>query len=214
MEFSALDWFILVALTGGLIRGFMVGAIRQVASLAGLLVSFFMAVQFMGPTGDLVVQSLGLAAQTSPLVGFVVVFAGVQLVVLATARLIERVVDSLALSTVNRLAGSALGAFKAALILSVLFLVLGAMQMPGADTRGSSTLYEPVAGVLPQTWDAAASYLPAVKRVSDEFGGAVRPHLTPDAPSDDVTPDDNVPPPETTPPADSTDDQATTARVF
>lgn len=183
MSLSALDWFILAVLAGGLARGIMVGAVRQVASLAGLLVAFFVSVQFMQPVGELIVSSLGLAPELIPIVGFVSLFLGIQLLFTALSRLLEQILDTLNLSIANRAAGGALGGFKAALLLSVLFLVLQSVKIPGPDVRQASSLYAPVATVLPQTWDAAATYVPQVKRVSDQFGDDVRQRLQPSSDS-------------------------------
>lgn len=174
---TALDWFILIVLTGGLIRGFMVGAVRQVASLLGLVVAFFLSVQLMHPVGALIVSSLGLSEAVGPIAGFIVIFVGVQLLFLALSRLFERVLETLSLSLVNRAAGGALGGFKAALLLSVLFLVLSGMEMPSKKARKQSALYSPVASALPKTLDAASPYLPAAERASQTFGTSVRPVL-------------------------------------
>lgn len=179
MQLAALDWFILIVLAGGLIRGFMVGAVRQVASIAGLVVSFFLSVQLMHAVGGLIVVSLGLSEAVGPIAGFVVIFVGVQLLFLALSRLLERVLETLSLSLVNRAAGGALGGFKAALLLSVLFLVLSGMEMPSSQVRKQSMLYAPVATALPKTLDAASPYLPAAKRASETFGRTVRPQLRP-----------------------------------
>ena len=173
MQLAALDWFILIVLAGGLIRGFMVGAVRQVASIAGLTVAFFLSVQLMHPIGGLIVSSLGLSEAVGPIAGFVVIFVGVQLLFLALSRLLERVLETLSLSLVNRAAGGALGGFKAALLLSVLFLVLSGMEMPSQQVRKQSMLYAPVATALPKTLDAASPYLPAAERASKTFDGTV-----------------------------------------
>ena len=181
MSLAALDWFILVILAGGLIRGFMVGAVRQVASLLGLLLAFFLSVQLMHPVGALIVSSLGLSEAVAPIAGFIVIFVGVQLLFLALSRLLERVLETLSLSLVNRAAGGALGGFKAALLLSVLFLVLAGMEMPSTQVRQRSVLYSPVAKALPETLDAASPYLPAAQRASETFGQTVRPQINPSA---------------------------------
>lgn len=177
MGVSLLDGFIVLVVAGGLIHGSTVGAIRQVTSLIGFLVAFLVGVQLMHPVGRLVVARLGIADTVAPVVGFAVLFVGIQLLFYLLSRLVERVIETLSLSLVNRAAGGALGAFKAALLLSVLFLVLSSVQMPGAETRKQSVLYGPVAGVLPKTLDAASAYLPAAKRASETFGREVRPRL-------------------------------------
>lgn len=190
MNMPALDWFIVIVLAGGLIRGFMVGAVRQVTSLAGIVVALLMSVQFMHPIGALIVSSLGLSEAVAPIAGFVVIFVGIQLLFLALSRLVERVLETLSLTLVNRAAGGALGGFKAALLLSVLFLVLSGMEMPSEETRSRSMLYPPVAKALPETLEAASPYLPAAKRASDTFGRRVRPKLEPHADSSGSDPEE------------------------
>jgi membrane protein required for colicin V production len=179
MELAALDWFILIVLTGGLIRGFVVGAVRQVASLLGLVLAFFLSVQLMHPVGTLIVSSLGLSESVAPIAGFIVIFVGVQLIFLALSRLLEQILDTLSLNLVNRAAGGALGGFKAALLLSILFLVLSGLEMPSKQIRNRSVLYSPVASALPKTLEATSPYLPAAKRASETFGHAVEPTLQP-----------------------------------
>jgi len=173
-DFTLLDWFILFMVGGGLVRGFTIGAVRQIASLIGVLLAFLLSVQFMRPVGQTVAASVGLSAEIAPLIGFVVLFGGVLILGTAVTRLVERMIVALSLTVVNRLVGAAVGALKSVLLLSVLFLVLASVQMPGPDVRSESQLYEPVATALPKAWDATAGYLPKVKRVSEQFGDQVQ----------------------------------------
>lgn len=177
MGLVALDWFILLILAGGLIRGFYVGAVRQVASLLGIVVALFLSVQLMHPIGALIVDTFGFSEGMGPIAGFVVVFIGIQLLFLALSRLLEKVLESLSLTLVNRAAGGALGGFKAALLLSVLFLVLSGMDVPNEETRKESVLYSPVASALPKTLEATSPYIPAAERASDAFGNSIHPDL-------------------------------------
>lgn len=170
MPLVPLDWFILIVLAAGLVRGFVVGAVRQVASLVGLVVAVVLSVQWMHPVGALVVSSLGLSEAVGPVAGFVVIFLGVQVLFFGVSRLVEGLLETLSLTVLNRAAGGALGGFKAALLLSVLFLVLSGLEMPSEDVRRDSVLYTPVAKALPETLEAASPYLPAADRATDYFG--------------------------------------------
>lgn len=192
---SALDWFILVVLFGGLIRGYIVGALRQVASLIGLAVAFLFSVEFMDLVGNLVVSSLGLSESLAPLAGFTLLFLGVYLIFLAISRLLEHVLESLSLSVMNRAAGGAVGGFKAALLLSLLFLVLTGMELPDQQTRKASAFYHPIAQLLPETIEVAEEWFPAAKEAADKLGREVRsdlqspPNQSSDAESAALTPD-------------------------
>lgn len=169
MSLALLDWFILLVLAGGLLRGFMVGAVRQVASIVGLVAALLLSVQLMHPVGAVIASSLGLSTAVGPVAGFVVIFIGTHLVFFGLSRLIEGLLETLSLSLVNRAAGGALGGLKAALLLSVLFLVLAGFQMPSQEVREESVLYAPMAQALPKTLEAAAPYVPAADRARDIF---------------------------------------------
>lgn len=168
-EFNTLDLLILTGLAVGMVRGFWTGVIRQVAGLVGLVLAFLVALRLMAPVGAMVVESLGLSEELAPVLGFIVVFLVVQIVVFALARTIEKLIGVLKLGIINRLAGGLFGAFKAALLVSVIFLVLATFDTPSEETRQGSMLYKPVAGVLPRAWDAAAEQWPRIERLADKF---------------------------------------------
>lgn len=171
---TTLDLLILVALAGGIMHGFTTGLIKQVASIFGMIVAFLLAVQLMQPAGEAVAESIGASPTLAPLLGFVVVYLAVQLTVIIIAKVVEKAVGALKLSGVNRVLGGAAGAFKAALVLSVAFLVLGRFDIPGPMTQENSSLYSPVASVLPASWDYVASNMSEVKKISERFGVEIK----------------------------------------
>lgn len=174
---NVIDLIIVLVVAGGIVRGFTVGAVRQVTSLVGVVAAFAMAVQLMQRVGDLIVQSLGIAEAAAPVLGFIVVFLAVQAVFYFIGRLVEYLLDALFLSTVNRLLGSAVGALKAALLLSVAFLVLTEINYPSTSLKQGSLLYEPVAQVLPKTWAVASEHVPDLKALSEQFGRQIEAEL-------------------------------------
>jgi len=170
----ALDWVILLILLGGLLRGYMVGAVRQVGSVIGIVAALLFSVEFMDSVGALIVSSVGLSDTLGPLAGFTVLFLGVYLLFLALARLVEQVLQSFSLSVVNKVLGGAVGSIKAALLLSLLFLVLAGMELPEEETRTDSAFYRPIAELLPKTIEAAEEWVPAAKKAADQLGRQVR----------------------------------------
>ncbi|WP_022834782.1 CvpA family protein [Salisaeta longa] len=163
---TAIDWFIGAVLAIGLARGVQAGAVRQVAGLLSWGLAFLVGAAFMHPVGRAVGDSLNLAAAAEPLVGFVLAFVGALIITYALAHLLEKTLDALKLTIVNRLSGGLFGAAKAALMLSVLFFVLHHVGVPSAEVRARSQLYRPVAHALPTTWNAVAPYLPAAQQLT------------------------------------------------
>jgi membrane protein required for colicin V production len=182
---NGLDLFILAVLAGGLVIGFRSGLIKQALSLVGLVVAFLLALRLMEGVGEMAAHSLGISPDIAPLVGFALVFGGVQLTVFALVRLLEAVVGALKLSAVNRVLGGAVGGLKATIVLSVVFLLLGYLAVPSEATQRSSAFYEPVSVVLPATWETVRVYFPQVQGLSERFGDEVEqrlPDATPAAP--------------------------------
>ena len=166
---ATLDLLILLGLGVGLARGFWTGGVRQAASLLGLVLAFLLALQLMNQVGYLIIGLTGISEQVAPAVGFLVVFVVVQIAIFAIARMLEHVLRMIGLGIVNRFIGGAIGGLKAALLLSILFLVLSAFNIPEPEARRQSELYGPVAGLLPRAWDLAADQWPRVERLYDRF---------------------------------------------
>ncbi len=167
---NTLDILILVALGAGVVHGFTTGLIRQVSSVVGLILSFVMAARFMVSVADAASRLLGISEDLAPLVGFILVFILIQIIAFALAKMVESVIGALKLTTVNRALGGAFGAVKAALVLSVLFLVLDYVNLPGDAIESKSSFYSPVAGLFPKAWDFASEKWPQVESMSQKFG--------------------------------------------
>ena len=174
MPSSILDILIAAGLLIGLARGLSTGAVRQVLGLAGTALAIVLALELMHPVGNAIGGILGAGEAVVPILGFIVVFAAVQLALYALAKVIETSLKLLRLSMANRVAGAVFGLCKAALLLSVLFLVLNFFNIPNPENRGASTLYRPVAAVFPATWGFVAQRFPAIRNLSDRFGEEVR----------------------------------------
>lgn len=183
---NILDLIILGMLAVGMIVGLRSGLIKQVASLVGLVLAFVLGLQFMHPVGATAVESLGVSESLGPLLGFVLVFLGVQVAVFAVVKIVEGLIGALKLSSVNRVLGGAMGGFKAALVLSVAFLVLSNLDIPDANARSSSRLYVPVSSVVPETWEFITGEFPAVKQLPEQVGIPV-PGTGPDASVDTLS---------------------------
>ena len=167
---NSLDFLILAALAGGLVVGLRSGLIKQALSFVGMLAAFVLSLHLMAPVGTMVSGSLGVSEDIAPLVGFVLVFLAVQVGVFGLTRLLETIIGALKLSWANRLLGGAVGAFKAGLILSVVFLVLGYLNVPGEQTRNESAFYAPISTVMPEAWDYVSEAFPQLVQVSERFG--------------------------------------------
>ncbi|MEX1055998.1 MAG: CvpA family protein, partial [Rhodothermales bacterium] len=173
MSIQSLDILIIILLVVGIVRGFMKGAIRQALGLVGSVLAVILGLEFMHPMGQAIAGLVGLSEPLYAPVGFIAIFAAVEILVFLLSRTLESLLRVMKLTVVNRAMGGVLGLAKTVLILSVLFLVLGLFDVPEAENRQSSILYRPVATVFPSTWDFAARHLPYVRGLSERFGSEV-----------------------------------------
>lgn len=167
---NTLDIIILVVLGIGIAHGIRTGLIKQVASILGMVVAFFLGVAFMVPVGQKLVESLGFSETLGPLLGFTLVFVIVHLVVIGAMKALEKAVGALKLSAINRGAGGAVGAFKAAFVLSVLLMLVGNMGYPNDGMRDTSLFYTPVATVMPASWSFVQDRMPQIRQLTDRVG--------------------------------------------
>lgn len=174
---ATLDLIILGVVGIGVWRGLRTGALHQLAATVGIVLAFWVAAAWMEPAGRLIVASLGLSGRLVPVLGFVGAFVAVLTAVLVGTRFVQKVVEGLKLSFVNKLAGAAFGGVRAAFGLSVVLLLTSAVALPGgepvllgADTREGSVLYAPVHALAPAAWDLYQRVAPGLQaKLHDKF---------------------------------------------
>lgn len=171
---GTLDILILIVLTIGLIRGMRTGFVRQATTLAGILVAFVAAASLMGAAGNVLSDYVGLSTDLAPLVGFVAVFLLARLIIYTFGAALDDLLVRTKLGGVNRVAGGIAGAFKAAVIMSLVFLVFGFVRLPSAPIRAQSDLYEVVYRIVPDAWQFLSKQSPAFddlrKEIDDRLG--------------------------------------------
>lgn len=158
---ATLDIFILIVLGIGLLRGWKTGFLRQMAALAGTILAFVLSASFMGSAGQLISDFTGLAQEQSSLLGFMGLFVLVKLSVNIVTRAGETLLDKAHLSGMDRIAGGVTGAFKAAVAMSLVFVVIGFAHLPGEVSRENSDFYQPVYRLVPEAWSLLSDRAPA-----------------------------------------------------
>lgn len=124
--------------------GWKKGLVREVATLAGVLVGIWASVHLSQQVAPL----LGLDGESAVLVAFIVTFLVALVLTYLLGRCIEGLMKAAKLSVLNRLSGALLGAAEALCILAVLlnFLVMidGNEMILKPATKERSVLYKPV----------------------------------------------------------------------
>jgi membrane protein required for colicin V production len=175
---SLVDIVFALPLLWGAYKGFRKGLIVEVFSLLALIFGVFCAIYFPEHAQQLIETNFQVEAKWIPIIAFSATFIVVVILVNLVGKLIEKLVDILALGFFNKLGGLAFGVFKTLLILSFLVFIFEGInkkwQLVDEDQKQKSILYLPLSNfsgwVIPLLTDAewVKGYLSEDDLVEDE----------------------------------------------
>jgi len=148
-----IDFIIVIILGISLIRGFSEGLVKEVASLAALILGIWGAIRFSNFTAGKLYEWFDMTGQYVGIISFIVTFGVIVVLVHFVGIFVDKVVKAVALNFLNRLLGIVFGLFKTALILSIIFVILNAIDarrpfLP-KDKIEESMFYNPISDIAP-----------------------------------------------------------------
>lgn len=147
------DLVFIIPLLWGAYKGFTKGLIVSVASLFALLLGIYGAIQLSDYTGHYVKEFFDVKADYLPLIAFAITFIGIVIGIHFVAKLINKLVDAIALGWLNTIAGILFGILKTAFILSIVVFFLEQIdskdKLITKEFKKESLLYEPIKLMAP-----------------------------------------------------------------
>jgi membrane protein required for colicin V production len=146
------DLIFLVIFIYAAFRGFTKGLIVQAATFAALLLGLFGAIKLSGFTSNLLIEKTSIEGEYLPIVSFALTFIGIVILVHLVSKLVEKLVQAVALGFINRLAGAIFNMTKFALIVSGVLVILNTINEKKAflpEDVERSMMYEPLSGFAP-----------------------------------------------------------------
>ncbi|MBA4322754.1 MAG: colicin V production protein [Odoribacter sp.] len=148
-----IDIIIIIVLGFAMIRGFINGLVKEVASLAALILGIWGAIRFSSYTAEKLYDYFDMSGKYVGIISFIVTFAIIVIIIHFIGLLVDKLIDAVALGFVNRLLGIVFGLFKSVLIMSVLLVVLNAINarrpfLPEEKIE-QSMLYNPISDIAP-----------------------------------------------------------------
>jgi membrane protein required for colicin V production len=148
-----IDVLILIILVISMVTGFVNGFIKEIASLAALVLGVWGAIRFSSFTAEKLYDYFDMTGKYVGIISFVVTFAVIAIGIHFAGIIVDKLMKAVALGFVNRLLGIAFGLIKAVLILSVIFVVLNAIDarrpfLPNERIE-TSMLYKPISDIAP-----------------------------------------------------------------
>lgn len=148
-----IDIIICIPLVWGLYKGFTKGLIVEAATIVAFGFGVWGGIHF----SDFLARKLGewfdWQSPYLPLIAFALVFLGIVVFVYFVAKMIQKMVDGVALSAINKIGGALFGSLKFAMVLSVLIFMMDAVEesypLVSFKTKESSLLYRPIGKIAP-----------------------------------------------------------------
>lgn len=148
----------LFAYTG--FRGFRGGFVIEVFSTLSLFIGLYGAIHFSDHAGDWLRENAEFREDYVPAMAFIITFLALVIAVHFIARAVSKLINVMAMGLINKILGFIFAVFKAALIVSVLLMLLHRpmdnLEFPSKETRNESLLFQPVKSIAP-------TLLPAIR---------------------------------------------------
>lgn len=148
-----IDAIIVIILILAAVRGFINGFVKEVASLLALILGIWGAIKFSSFTAEKLYDYFDLTGKYVGIMAFIITFILIVIAIHFLGMLVDKLMKAIALGFVNRLVGIVSGVLKSVLIMSVIFVVLNAVDshrhfLP-KDKIEKSFLYNPISDIAP-----------------------------------------------------------------
>ena len=153
MSFNYFDIVFAVALLWSAYRGLTKGLIVMAASLLALILGIWGAIRFSDFTAGLLLEPFNIPKQYLSLVSFALTFIAIVIGIHFLARILDKLIEAVALGFLNKLLGMAFAVLKMAFIISVILVVVNAIDRRAPfipeEHKEQSLLYEPLSKLAP-----------------------------------------------------------------
>jgi membrane protein required for colicin V production len=148
-----IDLIIIVLLIIGAARGFTEGFIKEFASLLALILGIWGAIRFSSFVAAKLYDYFDMTGKFVGIIAFLITFIIIVILVHLVGMAVDKFAEAISLGFLNRIFGLFFGLIKNALILSVIFVILNAIEakhhfLP-REAIAHSRFYNPVADFAP-----------------------------------------------------------------
>lgn len=164
---NILDILIGIPLGWAVIKGFSRGFVYEIASLVGLILGIYVAINFSGYAADFLSDIFHWTGRSAWLASLLITFAIVVMGIKLLGQIMEKVVESLAMGPLNHIAGGLVAGLKTAFILSLLIYLINLVDfnrsLISAKSRKESYLWQPVSNVAPYIMPQLEKRIPELR---------------------------------------------------
>jgi len=151
-----LDVILGILLILSAINGFRKGFVEELAGLVALILGIWVAIHFSDTVGQYLINLFNFSSKHISIIAFIITFIIVVILINIVGAIVSKMVKTVRLGFLNRLAGLAFGMVKGALILSILLVVFHKIDkdvhIVSEQTKTTSRLYNPIKNFAPDVF--------------------------------------------------------------
>ncbi len=150
---NLLDAMLVLPIVLMAISGYNHGFIKELASLAALVLGVYFAVYFSDVVAGFLISNFKISHRYVFILSFLITFMGVVLLVSMIGKMLDNIASLAALGFVNKIFGLVFGLFKGILIMSIFLVIFNMIDTKGRilkdENKKGSLLYQPLFQVAP-----------------------------------------------------------------
>lgn len=153
---NIIDIILIIPIIWFAYQGFKRGLVIELTSLLALILGIYAALYFSGYAANFLTNNLNIGPKYVPIISFIITFIVVVVIVFFIGKILEKLINMVALGFLNKLAGVVFGILKAAVFMSIIMLIINHFndKFISDEKKEGSFLYEPIAGIAPLLWQS------------------------------------------------------------
>ncbi len=173
MSLNIFDIIVLGIVGYGMFRGYKKGMLTSVVGIIGIVAGIVLGVNFSYIFKDFFARHLDIAPQYITLISFALVFVIVLIIITFVFRFLEDLLAKLNLG-INNALGALVGGYFAALVLSVVIMILRPINVPSQTSVSDSLTYGYLRTFAVDNAKMAVKVLPLAKDALKQLDSLVK----------------------------------------
>ena len=168
---NGFDILFFVVLIAGAWKGWSNGFFKEILSLIGVFIGFFLAYKLYEQVGYQLAPHIGCSPTVANVMAFALIWLGVPILLGVLGSLLTKLLEWAGLDSVNHLGGSLVSIIKYAILLGAVCNVLSITHLVKDEAQQNSILFEPLKQTTSIAFDLAKSQWKYVKSEAEKSDG-------------------------------------------
>lgn len=167
---ETIDIILLIPIAYFGFRGFQSGIIKELLSIAGLIIAVFLTLNYLEPVSAYFMDLINYTGDFNPFIAGILLFIGTLILTNIIIYFISKLIKAANLSWANKLIGMSFGILKSGILVSSILILLSGFNLPDQQTVQKSIGYPILIKFAPTTYNIIAKIYPG----ADDFTETIK----------------------------------------